>query len=228
LTIRSHTDAIEGEPFAVIEVEDTGVGIDESVRLRMFEPFFSTRSDAGGTGLGLSIVKDIVEQVGGELEFESELGRGTCFRIKIPRHGDADEVAGEQRSDAAIAGHGRTVLLVDDDELHRRSLARLCEAQGFRPIHARGPGEAMLMAERGHEPLALAIVDLEMPYMDGRELSERLKQLRRDLPIMLVSGSMSFLDTDRLVAEATLRKPLEPDSLFGAIARLLAEPRSAQ
>lgn len=228
LTIRSRADEIEGEPVTVIEIADTGVGIDESIRRRVFEPFFSTRTDTGGTGLGLSIVQDVVEQAGGELEFESELGRGTRFRISFARERDADgdEALAAGSEAATLLGRGRTILLVDDDELHRRSMARLFEAKGFRPLDARGPGEALLMVERGHEPLALAVVDMEMPYMDGAELSERLKQLDRALPILLVSGTTSLLEDERRFADAALRKPLEPDSLFAEVTRLLAEPRS--
>ena len=232
LTIRSSASTSDGDAVVVIEVEDTGVGIDPAVQARLFEPFFTTRSSSGGTGLGLSIVKDIVEQVGGELTFESELGRGTMFRFTIARHADAATELDEQAAgESPVHGGGRTILIVDDDELHRRSMSRLLEAWGFRPLSASGPGEAMLMAERFHEPLALAIVDMEMPYMDGRELSERLRKLHRNLPILLVSGSPSGFDLERSVdidsrrLGATLRKPLEPDMLFVELARLLPAPR---
>ncbi|MFV8749446.1 response regulator [Nannocystaceae bacterium ST9] len=227
LTIRSRRHAID-PALVAIEVEDTGVGIDPAIREQVFEPFFSTRSDAGGTGLGLSIVKDIVEQIGGEIGFESELGRGTCFRILVRRHGGAEPIASaESKPLADLAGCGRLVLLVDDDDLHARSLARLFEAQGFRALHARGAGEAMLMVERGREPLAFAVIDMEMAYMDGRELSGRLKLLHRDLPIMLISGSKHILDDERRPADAFMRKPLEPQSLFSEVARLLGESEPA-
>ncbi len=230
LTIRSIVlDDEQAQGFVAVEVEDSGVGIAKSIQRRVFEPFFSTRSGAGGTGLGLSIVKDIVEQAGGLLEFETELGRGTRFRISLPHRNEVALARRSQISQEEFAipnwGGGRSVLLVDDDELHRRSMARLIEAGGFSPLHARGAGEAMLIAERGQEPIVLAIVDLEMPYMDGRELGERLKQLRADLPVVLVSGSGRSIAADSRIADATLSKPLRPELLFDTLTRLL--PRLA-
>ncbi len=93
LRIRSSTQVDEAATFVVIEVEDSGVGMDELTRLHLFEPFFTTHGHAGGTGLGLSIVKDIIEQAGGQIEFESELGRGTRFALRLARYGDPEAEA---------------------------------------------------------------------------------------------------------------------------------------
>ena len=217
----------EGEQSLVlIEVEDSGVGIDPAIRARLFEPFFTTRQANGGTGLGLSIVRDIVERAEGTLELESEPGQGTVFRIYLPRHGEVVIGADAGRpSDRRVAGRGRTVLVVDDNGAHRRSLARLLATEGFRVIQARGAGEAVLIAERGEQALSLAIIDRGMPYMDGSELSARLKQREPALPIVLVSSSLVPLTPGP--ADAILTKPLEPDALFDTIARLLADRGSA-
>ncbi len=222
LTLRSRAGRRAGAPAVVVEVEDTGVGIDADIQARIFEPFFSTRSEAGGIGLGLAIVKDIVEQAGGALEFESALGRGTVFRASFPRHAAGESSAGTAGDgEIGIDGRGCAVLLVDDDEQDRGALARVLEVRGFRVVHARGSGDAMLIAEREHEPLALALVDLELPYMDGAELSGRLKQLRGELPVVLLSGSAKLGERPHASVDAILRKPLEPASLFAEFARLL-------
>jgi len=227
LTIRSRAIAVDGAlALTAIEVEDTGVGMDAATQRRAFEPFFSTRSAAGGTGLGLSIIKDIVGHADGELEFESTLGRGTRFWISLPRSGDAEgEAQWAPIEGSTLAGEGRTILLVDDDHLHRRALARLLEAKGFRTLHAPGAGEAILIAEREPEQIAVAVVDLEMPYMDGIELSARLEQLRHGLPIMLLSGTAIVLNAKPAQAHAVLRKPVQPELLFDQLASLLVGPK---
>ena len=228
MTLRSLAVLGDGEPAqaqVVIEIEDTGVGMTASVQRRLFEPFFSTHREVGGTGLGLSIVKDVIESVGGQLEFDSNIGAGTCFRITLPRHEQVDRGTQPVYQGPSLAGQGRAVLLVDNDEAHRRSIARLLETKDFRPIQASGPGDAMLIAERGHERFAFAIVDVEMPYMNGVELSARLKQVHDDLPVLLVSGSM--IEAQHPSADAALGKPLRPESLFAHLARLLDEPLEA-
>lgn len=223
LSLRSRTVSGDQGPWVIIEVEDTGVGIDESIRGQLFEPFVSTRADSGGTGLGLSIVSDVVEQAGGILEFETELGRGTVFRVKLPRVGDSrHDPATELPAASRIAGQGRRILVVDDEGLHRRSLARLLAAQGFCPLEAQGAGEAILMVERGEIPLALALVDIELPYMDGRELSVRLGHSHGSLPVVLMTGSMSSL-AGASTPERILTKPIEPEALFAMLARVLPD-----
>lgn len=223
LTIRSTALTGEQGPATVaIEVEDTGVGIPEPIQAQIFEPFFSTRSELGGTGLGLSIVKDIVDHAGGELEFDSQPGRGTRFRVTLERWGDAEgDSQWAQAAPSLLDGDGRAVLLVDDDELHRRALARLLELKGFRPFHARGAGEAIMIAEREPQQFALAVVKLEMSYMRGTELSARLKQIQPELPVLLISVASATLEPGRLVADAALCKPLEPSLVYDEVARLL-------
>jgi signal transduction histidine kinase len=224
LSLRSRAVSSAEGAWVIVEVEDTGVGIDASIRDQLFEPFVSTRARTGGTGLGLSIVADVVEQAGGILEFETELGRGTVFRIRFPRVGDSPRSpATEPPVAGRIAGQGRRILVVDDEGLHRRSLARLLAAQGFCPLEAQGAGEAMLMVERGEVPLALALVDIELPYMDGRELSDRIGRSDRSLPVVLMTGSMAALTGGTATPDRILAKPIEPEALFALLARLLPE-----
>lgn len=227
LTIRSLRRELEGRiPMLAIEVEDTGVGMSARTQRRLFEPFFTTRASTGGTGLGLTVVKDAVESAGGSIEFESELGRGTRFCVTFPRHGDErGACAGESSMRVApmsVTGHWLAVLLVDDDDLHRGSLAKLLQTHGFRPIQTAGAGEALLLVERTHEPISLAIIDLEMPYMNGVELGERLKRLLPELPVLLISGTEKLASVANIAIDATLPKPVQPERLFEAVSRLLS------
>lgn len=218
LVLRSRRLDPEG---LAIEVEDAGVGIDEAIRPRLFDPFFTTRGESGGTGLGLSIVKDIVDQVGGSIVVESAQPRGTRFRITLVRHGDACHDEPPPSPASVLEGRGRVVLIVDDDALHARALARLLEAKGFRTLRARGPGDALLVVERGPQRVSIAILDVEMPYMDGAELAERLWALDAGMRILLLSGTPSLLTCDPLRPAGCLRKPVEPELLFDELARLL-------
>lgn len=219
LTIRSARvdDQVRG-PLVRVEIEDTGHGMSAKLQQRVFEPFFSTRAESGGTGLGLSIVRDVVEQAGGELELSSRTGEGTRFAITLPRLLTTDlPESGDARGCRAPAGlgPGRRAMLVDDEPRHLRSMARLLRSWGIEPILAHGPGEAMLVAERDPMDIAFALVDVEMPYMDGFELARRLGQLRDALPVLLISGANHDGD------EELLRKPLNPALLASQIERAL-------
>jgi len=223
LTLRAATvPSARGPALVRVEVEDSGIGMSEEVQRRLFEPFFSTHRESGGTGLGLWIVKDIVEKSGGELGFESELGRGTCIWFTLLRHAAAGQGPRKSRLSPgpSLSGEGRWILLVDDDDGHRHSLARVLEAEGFRLVHACGAGEALLLAERAPHELSLAIIDIELPYMSGVELSERLDPLRPQLPVLLISGSGRPADA-RTCARVVLPKPLQLPTLLREISRAL-------
>ncbi|MCA9697517.1 MAG: response regulator, partial [Myxococcales bacterium] len=168
-------------------------------------------------GLGLSIVKDVVEGVGGELCFESTPGVGTHFILSLPR---CAPVVGEEDTEPDLSidfARARTVLLVDDDELHRRTLTRLLREWGLCTVVTPGAGEALLAAERHVGPIDLALVDVEMPYMNGYELAERLVRLRK-LPIVMLSGSETEADLGG--GNLRLRKPIEPKRLLRELCRV--------
>ena len=184
LTVRSGADG----DAVWFSVSDTGHGIPEDIRDRIFEPFFTTKGDASGTGLGLAVVHGIVTQHGGEVEVESEPGRGATFRVLLPRHAAADGRAAAPRTglDALPAGDGQRILLVEDNLPVRRAIERLLTRLRYQVVAAGSAEEAEGLA--AGQPPALLLTDMVLPGRSGSELATRLRAARPDLPVVLMSG----------------------------------------
>ena len=191
-----HKDLPAGD-YVLIEVADTGTGIPEEIRDRIFEPFFSTKEIGMGTGLGLSTVYGIVKQTGGSIYVDSELGRGTTFRIFLPRHvPTADEIAASAAHPAAAepakaatvdhTGHG-TVLLVEDEEGLRGLNARGLRSRGYTVCEASDGVAALELIDEGQK-VDLVVSDVVMPEMDGPTLLKELRRRDPTLKVIFVSG----------------------------------------
>ncbi len=186
--------------YVLIEVGDTGSGIPKEIIENIFEPFFTTKPVGQGTGLGLSTVYGIVKQTGGFVYCDSEVGRGTTFRIFLPRHVEAPEseaakAAGEAQATAHAAAAAvtdltgsATILLVEDEEAVRAFASRALASRGY-TVHEAGTGQEALevMEEVGGE-IDLVVSDVVMPEMDGPSLLRELRKQRPDLKIIFVSG----------------------------------------
>ena len=174
--------------YVMLSVADTGVGMDEQTRARIFEPFFSTKEFGKGTGLGLATVYGIVKQSDGYIWVESEPGRGTTFRIFLPL---TQETAGEPGLGPAAKeamAVSETILLVEDEQSVRELTRKLLEKIGYRVLIAGNGEEALEVAERHQGRIHLVITDLVMPRMSGRALAERLRKSRPETPVLYVSG----------------------------------------
>jgi two-component system, cell cycle sensor histidine kinase and response regulator CckA len=189
-------------------VNDTGTGIPEAVRDKIFVPFFTTKEVGKGTGLGLSTVYGIIKQTGGFVYFDSVEGRGTTFRIFLPRHvaspqeaaasaligegrpASGPQEAGEQARRAASAdltGEG-TILLVEDEEGLRALNARGLASRGYTVLQAGNGVEAMDVLEKSEGKIDLVVSDVVMPEMDGPTLLRELRNLNPALKVIFVSG----------------------------------------
>jgi signal transduction histidine kinase len=227
--VRRHVGARPG-PHVMLAVSDSGVGIPREIQRHIFEPFFTTKEPGKGTGLGLATVYGIVKQSGGYIECDSEPGRGTAFRIYLPRI-DAP-APGTERAGRPVdaAGGTETILLVEDEEGVRELARDILRATGYTVIEARNGAEALLLSERHQGPLDLLLTDVVMPRMSGRELAERLTPLRPDLSVLYMSGY-----TDDAVIRhgvlgagtAFLQKPFTPGILVGRVRETLDLSRSA-
>ncbi|MGW8224825.1 MAG: GAF domain-containing protein [Anaerolineales bacterium] len=209
-------------------VRDTGIGIPQERMDRLFQAFSqvdaSTSRKYGGTGLGLAISKRLVELMGGEMWVESQVGDGTTFSFTIQV-----EEAPEVKKRAHLKGKqaeltGKRVLVVDDNETNRRILAMQGKSWGMNVRTSGSPKEALKWIRQG-DPFDLAILDMNMPEMDGVELAERIRKLRDSdlLPLVLFSSLGSReVETGEVKFAAQLQKPLKPSVLFDVLMEIFA------
>jgi len=172
-----------------IEVRDTGVGIPHEHLGKIFDPFFTTKPVGQGTGLGLATVYGIVKQTGGFITVDSEPGKGTSFRIYLPRH-ETDATASLQPQQVAprdITGED-TILLVEDEEAVRSFAARALKLRGYNVLEAAGGEEALEIVKQRPGAIHLLITDVVMPNMDGPTLVRSVKRLRPDMAVIFMSG----------------------------------------
>jgi CheY-like chemotaxis protein len=209
-----------------LAVRDTGEGMAPEVAARAFEPFFTTKAPGKGTGLGLATVYGIVQQHGGDVSVESAPGKGSRFDVVLPAAGAGDRAGGPPRAEAEPArGRGEVVLVVDDEPLVRRAVARALGARGYTVLEADGGDEALaLVAARGRVDLLLS--DVVMPGMRGPELVRAFRARCPGRPALLMSGYPAGGGDGTI--EVDLEKPLTPDALARSVrAALDAAPSPA-
>jgi PAS domain S-box-containing protein len=203
--------------YASIRITDTGSGMAPEVQAHLFEPFFTTKELGKGTGLGLSIVYGIVKQSGGEITVNSEVGRGTTFQIFLPRCEAEVSKAEAERLAAPNTAGTETILLVEDEELVRLMLVEVLKSEGYQVLEAGHGVEALAMAARHEGPIHLLITDMLMPELNGWELASRLVEVRRNLPVLYMSGYTDDEATSYGKLENIgdfLQKPFRPDALL--------------
>ncbi|PYQ25267.1 MAG: hybrid sensor histidine kinase/response regulator [Acidobacteria bacterium] len=226
---REHVTVRPG-PYVMLAVSDTGHGMDKQTQERIFEPFFTTKEQGKGTGLGLSTVYGIVKQSGGYVWVYSEVGRGTTFKVYLPRVQDAAERESPPRTAepaAERAAASETLLLVEDDASVRELLRELLESAGFRVLEASRPGEAVEIVKSRREPIDLLVTDVVMPEMTGPELARRLEDLRPGLRLLFLSGYTEGVVLDKgLVSDGAhfLQKPFTTDALEAKVREVLDAP----
>ncbi len=225
--MRRATRPCTAGPYVMLAVSDTGLGMDAETQRRVFEPFFTTKEPGEGTGLGLSTVYGIVKQSGGYIWVYSEAGRGTTFKIYLPRVDETEAAVAVTPPPSPPSQAAGRILLVEDDPGVRGLMAELLEATGYTVRSAGNPAEALAWAESSSEPLDLLVTDVVMPGMGGRDLAHRLAVLRPGLRVLFVSGFAA--DTLTRPGEIGpgrrfLSKPFSGASLLKGVAEALAWP----
>ena len=217
--------------YDLVEISDTGVGIDPDLQKQIFEPFFTTKAPGKGTGLGLSICHSIIQQFGGQIVLKSIPGEGTTFRILLPPTSKTMDVAGASMVNQAAAQRvmagAETILLVEDDLLVRAVAMEVLTSQGYRVLECASGPEALEVAKNDSYTINLLMTDMIMPHMHGSEVATRFMQLRPNVPTLLVSGYVAELP-EALVNHPNvtfLAKPYTLHSLTSTVRVLLDQQR---
>jgi PAS domain S-box-containing protein len=218
--------------YVLLQVADTGIGMDEEVGKRIFEPFFTTKEPGKGTGLGLSTVHAIVRRSQGGIAVKSRPGHGTTFRIYLP---SASQAAGGEPEPTAEPERGRppgdggkvqgTVLLVEDDDMFRGLLRQVLESQGYQVFAAENPARARELAAAHGHAVQLLLSDMVMPGGTGADLARQLAAVNPAMRVILMSGytddALARRAADPATADAFLEKPFATQDLLRLIRELL-------
>jgi two-component system, cell cycle sensor histidine kinase and response regulator CckA len=226
---QAHPGTIPGD-YAMLSVTDTGTGMTEEVKTRLFEAFFTTKPAGKGTGLGLATCQTIVRQSGGHIDVASELGQGTTFKIYFPRIDQPAHAATKSLPRIGPLKRGtETLLLVEDEPSVRHLALGVLRGQGYDVLTAPNGQDALRVArEHQGQPIAMVVTDVVMPRMGGKVMAEWLKITYPDLKILFTSGYTEdtiahhgVLDTD----VEFLPKPYSPASLARKVREMLDAPR---
>jgi CheY-like chemotaxis protein len=199
--------------------------MDHETQEHIFEPFFTTKEVGKGTGLGLSTVYGIIKQSGGSLWVYSELGKGTSFKIYLPR---VDEIVANDESveDAADLTGRETVLLVEDEEVVRNLSKEILETYGYSVLVAANGREGLILGNEFQGPIDLVITDVIMPLMSGPEMAEGLRISRPDTRVLFMSGFTDEAIVHHGVLDENvffLQKPFSPEALASKAREVLDE-----
>ena len=179
-------------PHVVLTVTDSGVGMDAATRSHLFEPFFTTKEQGKGTGLGLATVYGIVTQSGGYIDVSTEPGRGTAFRIFLPRV-EAPATTAAARPAGTPTRGSETILLVEDEDVVRRLAQRALEAAGYDVLESGDGAGALQLLATTLRTVSLIVTDIVMPGMSGPEVAARAAQLKPGIRVLFMSG---YTDVD--------------------------------
>jgi PAS domain S-box-containing protein len=224
---RTHVAVTPG-PYVMIAVSDTGTGMPLEVRDRVFEPFFTTKGKGKGTGLGLSTVYGIVKQSNGNIWVYSEPGKGTTFKIFLPRVDEPAEKLKVQEIGEEFPRGSETILVVEDDKEVRNLTVRILKRQGYTVLDGSYGDEAFSVCRQHKGPIHLLLTDVVMPGMDGRALSESLSQLHPEMKVLYMSGYTDDAIVHHGVMEKGMnyiQKPFTVNGLTKKVRELLDKSR---
>ncbi len=221
--VEASDDGGKQRPQAVVTVSDTGVGIDEKIRERIFDPYFTTKEVGKGTGLGLSIVYGIMQQHGGTVDVSSEPGKGTTFRLFFPII-DKDIEEEDHLHQEQASGGTETVLVAEDDEDVRCLTRDVLQKYGYKVVEARDGEDAVSKFLEHAKAIRLLILDVVMPKKNGKEAFEEIRKIRPDIRAIFVSGYAADIIEKKGITEGSmyyLSKPISPDTLLRKIRDVL-------
>ena len=216
--------AVKPGAYVMLAVTDTGCGMDVVTRSHLFEPFFTTKEKGKGTGLGLSMVYGIIKQSGGNIWAYSEIGKGSTFKMYLPKVEEAVRSYKPKEPIPVIARGTETILLVEDEEAVRTMICRVLQGSGYRILEARHGKEALEICRQHTGPIHLMVTDVIMPQMSGRELAEQLAPARPEMKVLFMSGYPDNAIVHHGVLEsgtAFLQKPFTLNALENKVREVL-------
>jgi PAS domain S-box-containing protein len=217
-------ESVAAGQYVLFAVSDTGEGMDDATKARIFEPFFTTKERGKGTGLGLSTVYGIVKQSGGHVSVYSEPGRGTTFKIYLPRVSDPSDADEEQEARPVARGGTETILLVEDEASVRKITRTILTQYGYSVIEADTPKAALTIAANLTRPPSLVVTDVILPGMNGKDLARALEMKWPELRVLYLSGYAGDAIVRHGVLDegvAFLGKPFTPDGLALKVRQVL-------
>ncbi len=231
-----HTDeahiahsAMKGVPMCVeLSVSDNGIGIPKSIKDKVFDPFFTTKERGRGTGLGLSVVYSSVRNHQGVLQVESEEGTGTIFRVFLPALVGGRDAMGGTEDQESRQGGDELVMIVDDEESMQELGRELLEEQGYKVVIASGGADAVALYSARAKEIAIVVLDLVMPGMDGGQTYLQLKKINPGIRAFFCTGYMPDEVITALLEEENLRaiqKPFDPQTFVRVVREVLDEKR---
>jgi CheY-like chemotaxis protein len=209
--------------YVTMAVRDTGVGMDAEMQAHIFEPFFTTKETGKGTGLGLATVLGIVEQSGGAIRCQTELGRGTTFKIFLPAVAALGRGERPARGVTKAPAGSEIILVVEDEDVVRKLARMVLETSGYVVLDARDGREGLALCQAHQGPIDLLVTDVVMPELGGRELAQGALKLRPGIKIVFLSGHSQDVILKEGVQKgiAFLRKPFSPLELTQTVRGVL-------
>lgn len=219
---RAHV-AVQPGPYVMLAISDTGSGMDDETLGHLFEPFFTTKGPGQGTGLGLATVYGIVKQSGGNIWVYSEVGRGTTFKVYLPRVDEPLDSATPPKPSASLRGT-ETILLVEDERGVRLLALRVLEGNGYSVLEAAEGPTAIELVRQYEGPIHLLVTDVVMPHMGGRAVADAVTSLRPTVKVLYLSGYTANAIVHRGVLDPKtpfLEKPFTPATLASKVREVL-------
>lgn len=219
----SHPPTQPGQ-YVMVAVSDTGIGMDAATQARIFEPFFTTKEQGKGTGLGLATTYGVVKQSEGYIWVYSELGKGTTFKVYLPRVDEPAQTLEADRANLKLARGVETILLVEDADALRELTAALLEMNGYTVLATENGKEAIKLAESYNRQIHVLLTDVVMPGMSGRELANYLTTKRPDMRVLYMSGYTRDAIMHRGVLDdgiSFIEKPFSQEALMRKLRELL-------
>jgi len=222
-----HSGNVTPGCYIQLVVSDTGAGMDQETQSKIFEPFFTTKAEGSGTGLGLATVYGVIKQSGGWIWVYSEPGKGTTFRIYLPKI-SAPAVQQAAPAKPQELGGSETILVVEDQDAVRKFTVAALQGYGYQVLQASCGADAVTLCREYREPIHLMVTDVVMPGMDGRELSRQAAPLRPKMKVLYMSGYTANVIARQGVLDpgtAYISKPFIPSTLAAKVREVLEKAK---